>query len=432
MQDIAGYAESVSFLGPSEAMPVLILVLSWAFSAVHVFEEWKGSSFPLWRAFGAIEGVYVPNWLGFLFFTIGLLLILFIVGVGGIVGFGIRGPLTAQQGVFWLGALIGGIVSDCIFSHWTPYLAGYRPNPGIRSTALYALEAVLLLLLFWKGLSEYPPQAILGGLLGTLFFLAVWGFLVALRLCVPSWRRAPWGQRRPNTLLGDNQSFAASPWFSLESESLLRRLWRVKANALQFEHTGLRFRAARRGETADLATRGQHSVTGNDQGHRIFGHRLADVARRFAAGADLLRQRSIGGCAPPADPAQGVVNLRKERVLAREVELNLTEVRFLAGEIPLRRLDDRRNDFRRRARLRAKGAAAYQPFCRFGGFRRQLKARNSCIAPRDRAAAHGGLEDVIMPYGLAHGTASGFVIKETCAVEPQIQPDSCDRIHSSG
>jgi hypothetical protein len=192
MQGIAAYADSVSLLGRSEAMPVLILVLSWAFSTVHVFEEWKGSSFPLWRTFGAIEGVHVPNWLGFLFFTVGLLLILFIVGLGAIVGFGIRGSLTAQQGMFWMGALIGGIVSGCIFSHWIPYLAGYRPNPGIRSTVLYALEAALLLVLFWKGLSDYSPQAIIGVLLGALFFLAVWGFLVALRLCVPSWRRAPW------------------------------------------------------------------------------------------------------------------------------------------------------------------------------------------------------------------------------------------------
>ena len=89
-------------------------------------------------------------------------------------------------------------------------------------------------------------------------------------------------------------------------------------------------------------------MTGNDQRRRILGHRLADIAGRFAAGADLLRQCAVGGRAPPADPAQGVINLRKERILAREVELNLREVRFLAGEIPLRRLDDRRDVFRRR------------------------------------------------------------------------------------
>jgi len=35
-----------------------------------------------------------------------------------------------------------------------------------------------------------------------------------------------------------------------------------------------------------------------------------------------------------------------------------------------------------------------------------------------------------MLYGLAHCIASGFVTKETCAAAPQIQPDSCRRIHS--
>jgi hypothetical protein len=200
LNEIGAYTESVSSLGRSAAMPLLLLALSWAFSAVHVLEEWKGSDFPLWRAFGAIEGVYVPNSLGFLFFTVLLLLILWIVGVGAIVGLGVGGPLTAQQGVFFLGALIGALVSDCIFSHWIPYLSGYRPNPGVRSTALYVLEAALLLVFFWKGLSAYPPQAVVGTLLGALFFLAVWGFLVALRLCFPFWRRSSWvsGQSIPS------------------------------------------------------------------------------------------------------------------------------------------------------------------------------------------------------------------------------------------
>ena len=206
LDEIGAHAESVSSLGRSAALPLLLMALSAAFSAVHVFEEWKGTDFPLWRAFGAIEGVYVPNSLGFLFFTVLLLLILWMIGVGAIVGLGVVGwvglwpsfgQLTAQQGMFWLGALIGALMSDCIFSHWIPYLAGYRPNPGVRSTALYVLEAAVLLVLFWKGLSAYPPQAVVGALLGTLFFLAVWGVLVALRLCVAPWRRSPWVSGQP-------------------------------------------------------------------------------------------------------------------------------------------------------------------------------------------------------------------------------------------
>ena len=197
LEEIGAYADSVSSLGRSAAMPLLFLALSWAFSAVHVLEEWKGSDVPLWRVLGAIEGVYVPNGIGFLSFTVVLLAILWMIGAGAIVGLGVGGPLTAEQGVFLLGALIGALVSDCIFSHWIPYLAGYRPNPGVRSTALYVLEAAVLLRLFWKGLSEHQWQAVIGGLLGALFFLAVWGFLVALRLCVSPWRRPPWASGQP-------------------------------------------------------------------------------------------------------------------------------------------------------------------------------------------------------------------------------------------
>jgi hypothetical protein len=112
IDEIRAYGESVSFVGPS--LLFLLLALNWAFSAIHVFEEWKGSQFPLWRAFGAIEGVYVPNWLGFPFFTVALLVILWIIGVGGIVG--AFGLLTAQQGVFCVGALVGALLSDSLSS----------------------------------------------------------------------------------------------------------------------------------------------------------------------------------------------------------------------------------------------------------------------------------------------------------------------------
>jgi hypothetical protein len=204
ISEIQTYSESVSFLGG--VWLLLLLAVNWAFSAIHLYEEWKGSEFPLWRAFGAIEGVYVPNWLGFPFFTVALLLILWVVGVGGIVGLGVVGTagewlsvgaLSAQEGMFWLGAVVGALLSDTLFSHWIPYLASYRPNPGLRSTALYALEAILLLALFSKGLSAYPASALVGALLGALFFLAVWGILVALRLCVAPWRRPPWVSGQP-------------------------------------------------------------------------------------------------------------------------------------------------------------------------------------------------------------------------------------------
>ena len=94
-------------------------------------------------------------------------------------------------------------------------------------------------------------------------------------------------------------------------------------------------------------------MAGDDQRRRVLRHRLADVARRLAAGANLLRQRAVGGRAAPADAAQGVINPGEERVLAGEVEPNLREVRLLAVKVPLRRRNDRGDVFRRRARLRA-------------------------------------------------------------------------------
>src|SRR5580693_1077854 len=97
-----------------------------------------------------------------------------------------------------------------------------------------------------------------------------------------------------------------------ETEGLLRLLRRPDANALQFQHAHLRPRAAGRRETADFAAGGEHPVTGNDQGRRIPRHRFPDVARGFAASANLLRQRAIRGGSSPADPAQGVIDLGKE------------------------------------------------------------------------------------------------------------------------
>jgi hypothetical protein len=106
-------------------------------------------------------------------------------------------PLTPPQGVFLLGVIVGALASDCFFSHWIPRLAGYRPNPGLRSTLLYVIETALILWAFWKGLSANPWTAVPGFVVGALFFLAVWGAIVALRLIVRPWRREPWVSRRP-------------------------------------------------------------------------------------------------------------------------------------------------------------------------------------------------------------------------------------------
>ena len=124
MPEVEPYVQGVSSLGASWLW--LLLALNWTISAIHVFEEWKGAEFPLWRAFGAVEGVYLPDWLGFASFTVGLLLILWLIGVAGIAGLGVLGPLTPEQGVFWLGAVIG---RSC------PIRCSRTGSPGSPATA---------------------------------------------------------------------------------------------------------------------------------------------------------------------------------------------------------------------------------------------------------------------------------------------------------
>src|ERR1700733_5829587 len=74
------------------------------------------------------------------------------------------------------------------------------------------------------------------------------------------------------------KSFVPTP---LQSQRLLRRLGRAEMDALQFEHLDLRGRSAGSRETADLTAGGEHAVAWNDERHRIFRHRLTDIARGF-------------------------------------------------------------------------------------------------------------------------------------------------------
>src|SRR5262249_30162975 len=84
------------------ALLVLILPADFAITLLHSYQEWKGVGAPLWRNFGAIVGVDIPDWLGFPVFTVLLTLILLSIGFVGLVG-----PFGAGATAFALGALIG-------------------------------------------------------------------------------------------------------------------------------------------------------------------------------------------------------------------------------------------------------------------------------------------------------------------------------------
>src|SRR6202011_3509183 len=80
------YFNSVSIFDHSAVALFLILGANWAFTLIHVLQEWKGEKVPLWRVFGAIVGVRVPDWLGFLSFTVGLTVLQWAVGLAAIAG----------------------------------------------------------------------------------------------------------------------------------------------------------------------------------------------------------------------------------------------------------------------------------------------------------------------------------------------------------
>jgi hypothetical protein len=138
-------------------------------TSVHSYQEWKGVGAPLWRNFGAIVGLDVPDRLGFfLAFTVFLTLALFVVGF-----IGIMGPLGPRWSAGALGALIGARLSDTLVSHVLLHGVGYRPNPGLPSTHLYVLEALFIGWFFQASLAADPHSAILGFAAGVLFFVWV-------------------------------------------------------------------------------------------------------------------------------------------------------------------------------------------------------------------------------------------------------------------
>jgi hypothetical protein len=179
---------------------LLVLAADWAFTLIHVLQEWKGEKVPLWRVFGAIVGTALPDKLGFVGFTLFLWAAQWLIGLMAIAGWlPIVGSLTGHMGLaIWaLGALIGARIGDSVVSHWVPYGLGYRPNPGLSSTVLYVAEAIFIVWAFQKGLALQPAAAWCGVVIGAGFFVLVLPGLWALRWLVPAWRRDAWVRGQP-------------------------------------------------------------------------------------------------------------------------------------------------------------------------------------------------------------------------------------------
>src|SRR5262245_5128045 len=195
---VLDYLDQVSVFGHSAVALFLILGLDWAFSAIHAYQEWRGEEVPLWRVFGAVVGVWLPNWIGFVLFTLTLTLGLWVVGLAGIAGWlPIIGQISLPTAIAALGGLVGARLSDTVVSHWLLYARGYRPNPGLKSTPLYLAEAIFILLAFWKGLTLAPTEAWVGMTFGAAFFISVLPLLWTVRVIAASWRRASWVRWEP-------------------------------------------------------------------------------------------------------------------------------------------------------------------------------------------------------------------------------------------
>jgi len=152
---------------------------------------------PLWRNFGAIVGVSVPDLLGFLVFFVGLTVALWLVALLAITGSLLTYAAQTEWAAGALGALIGARLGDTLISHVLLYMLRYRPNPGLASTPLYVAEAVFLIATFSRGLTAGNGSTCVGLFIGAGFFCFVLPLLWFVRIVMPSWRRDRWRPGEP-------------------------------------------------------------------------------------------------------------------------------------------------------------------------------------------------------------------------------------------
>src|SRR5262252_6346402 len=98
-----------SVFGSSAFALVAIIGIDFTLTFVHALQEFRGR---LWRYFGAIAGLSIPDAAGVTLFFVVLTLILWTAGwigiTGQVPGFGQSEPLAAAA----VGILIGGRLSD--------------------------------------------------------------------------------------------------------------------------------------------------------------------------------------------------------------------------------------------------------------------------------------------------------------------------------
>ena len=161
--------QNIWIFGSGHTLAILAILQSvdLALTLLHSLQERNGQ---LWRYFGAIAGVKIPDSFGQISFFGGLTISLWIVGL-----LGISGTVLLQTPLAFgcLGAIIGCRLSDGWFSHIALNNAGYRPNPGLSSVPLYFAEAVVFLIVFYPTLRMQMFPVLIGFIIGALAFYAV-------------------------------------------------------------------------------------------------------------------------------------------------------------------------------------------------------------------------------------------------------------------
>jgi hypothetical protein len=161
--------QNVWILGSAYTFGIVAIlqIIDLAFTLLHSLQEREGR---LWRYFGAIVGVKIPDTFGQVVFFGGLTISLWVVGL-----FGIAGTVLWQTPPAFgcLGAIIGCRLSDSLFSHILLNNAGYRPNPGLASVPLYFVEALGLVVVFYPALRSHAVAVLIGFIIGALAFYVI-------------------------------------------------------------------------------------------------------------------------------------------------------------------------------------------------------------------------------------------------------------------
>ena len=172
--------QNIWVLGSSYTLVILAIlqIIDLGFTLLHSLQERKGQ---LWRYFGAIAGIKIPDSVGQVVFFRGLTISLWVVGLLGIAGT----VLWQTPPAFGcLGAIIGCRISDSLFSHILPNYTGYRPNPGLPSVPLYFVEVLVLVVVFYPTIRIHTFPVVIGFIIGSLAFHTVIPSLKTIRRLV--------------------------------------------------------------------------------------------------------------------------------------------------------------------------------------------------------------------------------------------------------